>query len=306
MNASTVALSLVMLFTCLPAPDAFAQAYPSRPIRFVIPATPGAATDIRGRWIAERLSRALGQPIIVDNRGGAGGIVGTEAAAKSAPDGYTLVLVHQGTLALAPHIYPKLPYDPIGDLAPVNLLSVAPLVLAIHPSVQAKTVADLIRLARERPEQLNYGSPGTGTPPHLAGELFKSMANITVTHIPYKGGGPALTDLAGGRLTYTFDGAVVQLPYVQAAKIRALATTGKERLASLPDVPTVTESGVPGYEFIAWVGISVPARTPGEIIARLSNEIAKILATPEAREWLATHGAQPGSGTSAEFGAYIK
>ncbi|HZM43762.1 MAG TPA: tripartite tricarboxylate transporter substrate binding protein [Burkholderiales bacterium] len=306
MNAFKAALFLVMAFTCLPITEVFAQAYPSKPIRFVIPSTPGAATDIRGRWTAERLSRALGQPVVVDNRGGAGGIVGTDAGAKSAPDGYTLVLVHQGTLALAPHIYAKLPYDPIGDLAPVNLLSVSPLVLAIHPSMQIKTVAELVRLARERPEQLNYGSPGTGTPPHMAGELFKSMANITVTHIPYKGGGPALIDLVGGRLTYTFDGTVVQLPYVQAGKIRALATTGKERLASLPDVPTVAESGVPGYEFTGWVGVSVPARTPAEIIARLNNEIAKILATSEAREWLATQGAQPGSGTPAEFGAYIK
>jgi tripartite-type tricarboxylate transporter receptor subunit TctC len=256
--------------------------------------------------MAERLSRALGQPVVVDNRGGAGGIVGTEAGTKAAPDGYTLVLVHQGTLALAPHIYAKLPYDPIGDLAAVNLLSVGPLVLAVHPSLQAKTVADLVRLAREKPEQVNYGSPGSGTPPHMAGELFKSMANITVTHVPYKGGGPALTDLAGGRLTYTFDGAAVQLPYVQAGKIRALATTGKERFAALPDVPTVAESGVPGYEFIAWIGISVPARTPAEIIARLSSEIAKILATSEAREWFATHGAEPGSGTAADFAAYIK
>ncbi len=306
MKAFRILLSLAMLFACLPGPEALAQTYPARPVRLIVAGPPGSATDVRGRWFAERLSRALGQMVIVDNRAGAGGTVGTETAAKSAPDGYTLVLVHQGTLALAPHMYARLGYDPVADLSPVKLLTVNPLLLAVYPAVQAKTVADLLRLAREKPEQLNYGSPGSGTPPHMAGELFKSMAGIAVTHIPYKGGSAALTDLAGGRLTYTFDSLAVQLPYVQSGKIRAVAITGKERLASLPDVPTVAESGLPGYDYLSWMGISVPAKTPADVVARLGNEITKILSTSEARDWLATQGAQAGSGTSAEFGAYIK
>ena len=196
MNVFKAVLSLVILITSLPVGSAFAQTYPSKPIRLIVPASPGSAVDIRGRWIADRLTRVLGQPILVDNRAGAGGTIATDAAAKSAPDGYTLVLVHQGTLVIAPYVYPGLSYDPIADLAPVTRLSVNPLLLAVSGSVPVSSVAELLRLAQEKPGQLSYGSPGSGTPPHLAGELFKSMANIAVTHIPYKGGGAALTDLS--------------------------------------------------------------------------------------------------------------
>jgi len=306
MNVFNVVLSLAILVASLPEGSAFAQTYPSKPIRLIVPNAPGSAVDIRGRWIAERLTRVLGQAIVVDNRAGAGGTVGTDAAAKSAPDGYTLVLVHQGTLALAPYIYPGLTYDPIADLAPVTRLSVNPLLLAVNQSVPVNSVAELLRLAQEKPGQLNYGSPGSGTPPHLAGELFKSMANIAVTHIPYKGGGAALTDLVAGRLAYTFDNLSVQLPQVRAGRIKALAVTGVRRLASLPDVPTLAESGLPGYDYLAWMGISAPANTPKEIVARLSQEITKILVTSEAREWLAAQGAEPGGETPAEFAAYIR
>src|SRR5262245_33872200 len=281
MRVFAMALSVTILAPCLPGPAALAQAYPSRPIRLIVPAPPGSATDIRGRWIAGLLSRSLGQSVVVDNRGGAGGTLATEAAAKSPPDGYTLLIVHLGTLAAAPHMYSRVPYDPIADFAPVTQLSLNPFLLAVHPSVPAKSVAELLRLAREKPGELNYGSPGSGSPPHLAGELFRIMANITVTHIPYKGGGAAVTDLAGRRLAYTFDNLSVQQPYVTAGKTRALAMTGKQRFASLPEIPTLAESGVPGYEFQSWMGISVPARTPGEIVGRLNREIAKILATNE-------------------------
>src|SRR6267378_1282829 len=277
MNVFNVLLSLAILVASLLEGPAFAQTYPSKPIRLIIPNAPGSAVDIRGRWIAERLTRVLEQPIVVDNRAGAGGTVGTGAAAKSAPDGYTLVLVHQGTLALAPYVYSGLTYDPIADFAPVTRLSVNPMLLAVNQSVPANSVAELLRLAQEKPGQLNYGSPGSGSPPHLAGELFKSMANIAVTHIPYKGGGAALMDLVAGR-----------------------------RLAALPDVPTLAESGLAGYDCLAWMGISAPAKTPKEIIARLSQEIAKILATSEAREWLAAQGAEPGGESPAEFAAYIR
>ena len=247
----------------------------------------------------------LGQPVVADNRAGAGGTVGTDAAAKSASDGYTLLVVHQGTMVLAAYTYPGLTYDPITDFAPITRLSVNPLLLAVHQSVPVSSVADLVRLAREKPGQLSYGSPGSGTPPHLAGELFKNMANIDVTHIPYKGGGPAVTDLVAGRLTYTFDNLSIQLPQIKAGKIKALAVTGARRLPSLPDVPTLAESGLAGYDFLAWMGIAAPARTPQEIVARLSQETTKILATSEAREWLAAQGAEPGGESPTEFAAYI-
>jgi tripartite-type tricarboxylate transporter receptor subunit TctC len=305
LHQMTGALSLAILVASLWS-SAFAQTYPSKPIRLIVPNPPGSAVDIRGRWIAERLARVLGQSVVVDNRGGAGGTVATEAAARSTPDGYTLVLVHQGTLVLAAYTYPGLGYDPIADFAPITRLSVNPFLLAVNASVPVSSVSDLVRLAREKPGQLNYGSPGSGTPPHLAGELLKSMANIDVAHIPYKGGGAALTDLVGGRLAYTFDNLSVQLPQVKAGKIKALAVTGARRLASLPDVPTLAESGLPGYDFLAWMGISAPARTPDAIVGRLSQEITKILATTEAREWLAAQGAEPGGESPAEFVAYIK
>ncbi len=305
MNVLNATLSLAILVAPLPEGSAFAQTYPSKPIRLIVPNAPGSASDIRGRWIAERLTRELGQPIVVDNRAGAGGTVGTDAAAKSAPDGYTLVLVSQGTVVLVSYMYPGLTYDPIADLAPVTRLSVNPLLLAVNQSVPVNSVAELLRLAQEKPGELNYGSPGSGTPPHLAGELFKSMANIAVTHIPYKGGGAALMDLVAGRLTYTFDNLSVQLPQVRAGKIKALAVTGARRLASLPDVPTLAESGLAGYDYLAWMGISAPAKTPKEIVGRLGREITKILATSEAREWLAAQGAEPGGESPAEFAAYI-
>lgn len=305
MSPRTTACFMAALAVVLVSPSA-AQGYPTKPIRLIVPAPSGSATDIRGRWIAGLLTRTLGQTIVVDNRGGAGGLLATEVAAKSAPDGYTLVLVHLGTLAAAPYMYSRIPYDPIGDFVPVTQLSLNPFLLAVHPSVPAKSVAELLRLAREKPGELNYGSPGSGSPPHLAGELFRIMANIVVTHIPYKGGGAAVTDLAGGRLAYTFDNLSVQQPFVTAGKTRALAMTGRQRLASLPEIPTVAESGVPGYEFQSWMGISFPARTPGEIVARLNREITKILGTSEAREWLAAQGAEPGGSSSQEFAAYIK
>ena len=306
MKAFNAVLSLVILVASLPVGSASAQTYPSKPINLIVPAAPGSAVDVRGRWIAEGLTRVLGQPMVVDNRSGAGGTIGTGAAAKSAPDGYTLVLVHLGTLALAPYVYPGLKYDPIADLVPITRLSVNPLMLAASQSIPVSSVAELLRLAREKPGQLNYGSAGTGTPPHLAGELFKSMAGIDVAHVPYKGGGPALTDLVAGRLTYTFDSLAVQLPQVSAGRIKALAVTGARRLASLPDVPTLAESGVPGYDYLSWMGISAPAKTPKEIVARLSQEISKFLATSEARAWLAGQGAEPGGESPAEFAAYIR
>ena len=298
--AAAVLMASAMASTC------FAQTYPSRLIRLIVPSAPGSAPDIRARWIAERLRPALGQGVIVDNKGGAAGIIGTQTAARSEANGYTLVLVHQGTLALNPHLYPDLPYDPFKDLAPVSRLVVSPLLLAVHPEVPARSVADLVRLAREKPGQLNFGSPGTGTPPHMANELFTRLAQLDVMHIPYKSAAAAQIDLIGGELTYTFDAIASQLPQVRAGKIRGLAVTSAKRLAALPDIPTVAESGVPGYEYWSWKGICAPAGTPKEIISRLNSEITKILKTQEARDWFAEQGGEPIIETPEEFGAFIK
>lgn len=304
-SVRTAAACLATLVLGALSAAASAQAYPSKPIR-LITGSPGGATDVRARWLAERLRPALGQPIVVDNRGSAGGTIGTEAAAKSTPDGYTVVLVHQGTIAIAPYIYARLGYDPIADLAPVTRLSMNPLLLAANPQVPSSSVADLLRYARENPGKLSYGSPGSGTPPHLAAELFKSMAKIEAVHVPYKGGQAALMDLIGGRVAYTFENLALQWPQVKTGKIKAVAITSARRLASLPDVPTVAESGLPGYEYSAWMGISTPAKTPREIVFRLNTEIARILKTHEAREWLATQGAEPGGDSPEEFAAFIK
>jgi tripartite-type tricarboxylate transporter receptor subunit TctC len=243
---------------------------------------------------------------VVDNRPGAAGMIGTVAAARSAPDGYTLVMVHQGTLSLNPHLYAHLPYDPVKDLAPVSRLVVSAMMLAVHPAVPAHSVADLVRLAKEKPGQLNFGSGGTGSPPHMAGELFRHMANIDVWHIPYKTTPDALTDLIGGRITYTIDGIAIQLPQVRAGRIRALAVTSSHRLAALPDIPTIAESGLPGYEYWSWMGVCTPAGTPKEIIARLNAEITKIARTPEARAWFEEQGGEPVTETPEQFAAYIK
>ena len=284
----------------------FAQGYPAKPIRLIVTGAPGSVSDIRGRWVSERLNAVLGRPIVVDNRSGAGGNIGMEVAARSPKDGYTLVVVHQGTLALNPHIYARLGYDPIGDFAPITRFVVGPLMLAVHPGVPAKTVGDLIALARKNPGQFSYGSPGIGTPPHLAAELFKRMAKIEATHVPYKGGAAALLDLAGGRVTYTIEGLALQGPHAKTGKIRALAVTDTKRAASFPEVPTLAESGLPQYEFLGWMGLAAPAGTPREIVKQLNGAMTNILRTPEAREWFAEQGGEPFADTPEEFAAFIK
>jgi len=304
MNPHIASWPLVVL-AALSSPT-FAQSYPSKPVRLIAPSPPGSPVDIRARWIAEALTPAIGQPVVVENKAGAGGNIGTEAAAKSAADGYTLLLAHQGTFAINPHLYARAGYDPIADFAPVTRLVLSPLVLAVHPDMPVKSIADLIRLAKEKPGQLTFGSAGSGTPPHMAGELFRRAASIDVVHVPYKGASPALVDLMAGRLTYTFDSAAIQLPQVRTGKIKALAVTGSKRLPSLPDVPTVSESGLPGFEYWSWMGICAPAGTPKEIVSRLNRTIVGILSTPQAREWLAAQGGEPVGDTPEEFAAFIR
>ena len=305
-NATRVGFLLALTAAAVPCTHTFAQAYPSRPLRLVSPASPGSATDVRARWLAPRLSAELGQPVVVDNRAGAAGVIGTETVAKSTPDGYTLLIVHQGTLVFNPHLYGRLGYHPLSSFSAISRIGMGPLVLAVHPSVPANTVADLVQLAKQKPGQLNYGSPGSGTPPHLAGELFKRMAGIDTLHVPYKGGGPALLDLTGGRLTYTFDNAAIQMPSVRAGKIRALAVTGSKRIEALPDLRTIAESGLPGYEFASWQGLVAPAGTPNEIIGRLNTHVLKIMGTTEAREWFAEQGVEPIADRPHAFAEFVR
>jgi tripartite-type tricarboxylate transporter receptor subunit TctC len=289
-------------------PSAFAvdAVWPTKPVRIIVPGGPGGVTDIRARWLADRLMPALGQSVIVENKPGAGGNIGTEMGARSAPDGYTLTIIHQGTMAINPHLYSRLGYDPLADFAPITHLGVGPLLLTVNLEVPAASVAALVQLAKAKPGQLNFGSPGTGTPPHLAGELFKHVAGIDVVHVPYNGGGQSATALISGQVSFMIEGLSVVLPLVKAGRLRPLAVTGPRRVASLPDVPTMAEAGLPSYEFIGWVGISAPAATPKPIIDRLYREIGKILATAEARDWFGAIGAEPLADTPEAFAAAIR
>lgn len=281
-------------------------AWPARPILLIMPGGPGGVADLRARWLAERLAPALGQPVIVENKPGAGGNIGMEVAARSAPDGYTLVVAHQGVLSMNPHLYRHTGYDALADFAPITRVGVGPLLLAVHPSIPARSVRELIQLAKAQPGRMSFGSPGVGTPPHLAGELFNRMAGIEALHVPYRGGASAAADLVGGHISWTIEGTNVQLPQIQAGRLRALAVTGPRRIAVLPDVPTVAESGLPGYEFTGWVGIAAPARTPRPVLERLYAECARILQAPAAREWFASYGLAPGGDTPEAFAALVR
>jgi tripartite-type tricarboxylate transporter receptor subunit TctC len=280
--------------------------WPSRPIRLIVPGGPGGVIDLRARWLAERLARRLGQNVYVEDVPGAGGNIGTAQAARARPDGYTLAIVHQGTLTINPHLYSHPGYDALADFAPITRVGVGPLVLAVQPALPARSVAELIALAKAQPGRLSFGSPGIGTPPHIAGELFKRMAAIDLTHVPYRGGGQAVSDLIGGQISMSIEGMNVQLPFVRSGQIRALAVTGRERSPALPGVPTVAESGVPGYQFLGWVGVAAPAATPRPIVDRLAREIVALLDSDEAREWFASYGLAPGGGTPEDLAAQIR
>lgn len=282
------------------------QPYPVKPIRLIVPAPAGSPPDTFSRWTAERLASALGQPVVVDNRVGAGGIIGVEALAKSTPDGYTIGFVHQGHFSFNPFLYSRTGYDPLNDFAPIARTTESHFVLAVHPDVKAASAADLVRLAKERPRELAFGSAPIGTPPHIADQLFRRLSGIETTLVPYKAGNFALMDLAAGRVHYTLDGIGVTMPHAKAGKVRVLAVTSKERLPFLRDVPTMAESGVPGYEYGSWGGFCAPTGVPREIVAKLNAELVKIVKAPDARDWLATQGSQPVGDSPEEFAALIR
>ena len=294
------------LIVALSATCASAQAYPSKPIRLVVPYPPGGTTDILARDVGQRLTETLGQSVVIDNRPGAAGNIGTEMVAKAAPDGYTLLMGTVNTHAINAGLYAKLPYDHIKDFAPVILVARVSNVLEVNPSVPVYTVADLIKLAKEKPGQLNFASSGSGTSIHMSGELFKTMAGVDMVHVPYKGSAPAISDLAGGQVQLMFDNLPSSLAMIKAGKLRAIAVTSAQRAPALPDIPTIAESGLPGFEATSWFGVVAPAGTPPAIISRLNSEIDKWLQSPEGKEKLLTQGAVPAGGTPEQFAAHIR
>ncbi len=299
-------VSAAALCGCLAAGIAFAQSdYPHKPIRIVVPVAPGGGTDYTARLIGRKLSEAWGQSVIVDNRPGAAGNLGVEIAAKAQPDGYTLVMPIT-SFPINPSLYAKLPFDTVNDLSPIVLAASAPLLLVVNPSVAAKSVSELVALAKAKPGQLNYANSGSGTTAHLAGELFKRMAGVDIVSVAYRGGGPAVIDLIAGQVQMFFSTIPAALPQVKAGKLRALAVTSSKRVPELPDMPTTSESGLPGFEVVGWFGLFAPAGTPKPVITRLNGEIVKILNIPETRERLSSHGLIPGGGTPEELGAFLK
>jgi tripartite-type tricarboxylate transporter receptor subunit TctC len=290
----------------LAAANAGAQSgYPGATIKTVVGFAPGGGTDIAARIVAKKLGENLGQQVIVENRPGAGGNIATELVARAAPDGYTILLGNVGSLSVAPHLHSKLPYDPQRDLAPVTMAVVFANVLVVHPSVPAQTVAEYVGLANAKPGYMAYGTSGVGGAGHLSGELFKLMAKTDITHVPYKGGGPAMSDLLGGQIMSSFASAPSAVPHIKAGKIRALATTGATRSAFLPEVPTVAELGYPGYEATNWYAYVAPAKTPREIVDRLNREIVKVLNTPEIRAQLISNGMEPSPSTPDALAKYM-
>lgn len=281
-------------------------AWPSRPITIVTPGDAGGVLDIRARWLAERLTPVLGQSVIVDNRPGSGGLIGTQAGARSPADGYTLTLVHLGTMAINPHLYSRLGYDPLTDFIPITQISGGPQLLVVHPSVKARSVTELIGLVKAQPGQLNFGSSGTGTPGHLAGELFKRSAVLDVVHVPYKGGAQAVSALLAGQITFMAENSSVLVQHVASGRLRALAVTGSTRLKSLPEVPTTAEAGLPELELVAWTGLAAPAGTPQAVVDRIHRAVRDLMETPKADEWLELIGSYPRTDSPESFARVIR
>ena len=290
----------------LAAAQAAGQGYPSKPIRYIVPFPPGGGQDLVVRALAPRLTEALGQTVVVDNRAGAATMVGAELAAKAAPDGYTVFNGSNTTLAINPNLYAKVPYDPIRDFVAVVQIASLPNLLVVHPSLPVRTVKELAALALRRPGELNYGSSGTGTPAQLAGVMFGDAAHAKLVHIPYRGTGPALTALLSGETQIMFSSITSTLPFAKSGRLRAIAVTGARRSQAAPELPTVAEAAFPGFEATTWYGMFVPAGTPATIVAKLNSEVVKVLRVPEFRDWLVAEGADPVGGTPEELAAFVK
>ena len=286
-------------------PAALAQTWPAKPMRIVVPFPPGGGTDIGTRILAQKLQEAWGQAVVVENKPGAAGIVGTELVAKSAPDGYTFMMGNIGTHAINVSLYKQLSYDPVKDFAPVSMVADLPLLLLVHPSVPAKSVQELIALAKSQPGKLNFSSSGAGGSMHVAAELFKSMAGVDMVHIPYKGGAPAVADLISGQVPLSFATVLETIQFVKAGKVRALAVTNNRRSVALPDLPTISESGLPGYQSISWLALFAPAGTPKDIVNKASIESVRILNLPDVRERLLAQGAEPIGSTPEQLATIL-
>ena len=283
-----------------------AQAYPARPVRLIVPYPPGGGNDTLARMFGQKLTESWGQQIVVDNRPGAGTIIGTQIAARALPDGYTLLLSSIATHAIAPHLYRNPGYDPVKDFTPVTLLAIAPTVLCVNASVPARSVQELLALAKAKPGELKFASGGNGTAPHMAGEIFASMTGVKLLHVPYKGGGPAIAGLIGGETTMMFDTAASILPHVRGGKLRALAIARAARLPEYPDLPTFSEAGVKGYEVNAWYSVHAPAGVPGAVVTKVNRELVRILELPDIKERLKQLGSEGVGNSPEEFGKFVR
>ena len=303
---SVFSVSILIVAAALPcAVNALAQPYPTKPVRMVLTYPPGGNTDLVGRAVAQKLGEALGQQVVVDNRGGAGGIMGTMITMQSAPDGYTIMLGTSAGMVINPLLSTKLSYDPVRDFIPVSMVMIVPQLLVTNPQLPAKNVKELIALAKAKPGYLNAGSSGVGTPNHLGTELLKWLAGVNIVHIPYKGGALAITDVMGGQIHMAFSSVPAVLPHIKAGRLNALGVGSAKRSPALPNIPTIAEAGVPDYEYTTWFGIFAPARTPAAIIARLNAEIVKILVAPEMNERFVSQGGDPVPSTPDELRRYM-
>jgi len=297
---------LVLVAACGWWGDALAQSYPSKAIKLIVPFPPGGAIDALARMLAQKMSESWNQPVVVENRPGAGGIIGTEATAKAAPDGYTLGMGAVSTHAINAGLYKKLPYDPVKDFAAVAPVAIVPNLIVVNPSLPVTSIAELIALARQKPCALSYASAGAGTTLHISCELFKNLAKVDIVHVPYKGSGPAVTDVIGGQVPIMCDSITSSLPHIKAGKLRVLGITSAKRSSTLPQAPTIAESGLPGYEMNPWFGLFAPAGTPPAIVNKLNAEVGRILALQDVKERLFGIGAEPMSGTPEQFAAIVR
>jgi tripartite-type tricarboxylate transporter receptor subunit TctC len=304
MNRLNVVPFCVFALTAIPA--AYAQTWPAKPVRFISPFAPGGGADIKSRVIAQKLTESLGQQVLVDNRGGAGGMIGVDLGAKAPPDGYTVVLGTIGPIAINPSLYAKMAYDPVKDLVPVTLAADALNVLVVHPALPVKNVKELVSLGKARPNELFFGSSGPGATDHLAGELFNMLTGTKMVHVPYKGGAPAMLDLMAGNVQIIFSTVSTAIGQIKGGKIRALGMTGVKRFVLMPELPTIAEAGVPGFAVNNWYGVFVPAGTSKDIVARLNNDIVKILHMPDAKQRLLESGIEATPSTPEQFAAYIQ